>query len=676
MNQTPPSPLPSDPLPTFSTTSLTISWRLQLDHPISQISLARETGDILARDQQGCISLINRAGKLNESIRSRHGFLDAVISDNGQRVCAISEKGILYWLTRNLKLDMKFSVDSQPVTMTLSPHGEYTLISFHQNNPVVYDIKGERIDQFDTTQSLDFMEFVSDAPHVITASDTGSLARYAVHGTPVWKKTIPDPIDDLSITGNGDTLFLATGSDSLQRYSGSGKFEGNYQFNGPVTHTCCSYQGDSIVVLEHETNLVLINRNGQILWNEQMTTPVTDLVLDALGTTILVALENGELVCFSSLDSGNSATTNKPEARQTPLSQDPIPGTETHHDRLPGFSRKPSWRLDISDVSRNTRGSIFHIQEQPFSLSGFIRDRLHIFQIRERKNTTSDVTEHSSSGSSRHWHRSEPIPGSGKLISGAPGIIVAATDRRLIIYSQRSNDFQLLDQAFAQISHLACMQHPRVIVVIESGDQVNGISIDGKRLWSVHTENSIHEAATGLQGHIGVTTDQGELLIFSHEGNQVGNWTPRQPDSLNVAGCNDCFFTYQSREQVIRAHDETGQEIWSTVLPGAAWSLRYLGHFAIATTPQNQIFAVDHTGRVYECSRDLPGSATPCCSIDGGLHLWTQTGTQGELWDWNGSVRWRTRLQTEIPAIVQTSLSGMLLIDGTTIKWFDSQHGS
>ena len=318
MNQTPPSPLPSDPLPTFSTTSLTISWRLQLDHPISQISLARETGDILARDQQGCISLINRAGKLNESIRSRHGFLDAVISDNGQRVCAISEKGILYWLTRNLKLDMKFSVDSQPVTMTLSPHGEYTLISFHQNNPVVYDIKGERIDQFDTTQSLDFMEFVSDAPHVITASDTGSLAKYAVHGPPVWKKIIPDPIDDLSITGNGDTLFLATGSDSLQRYSGSGKFEGNYQFNGPVTHTCCSYQGDSIVVLEHETNLVLINRNGQILWNEQMTTPVTDLVLDALGTTILVALENGELVCFSSLDSGNSATTNKPEARQTP----------------------------------------------------------------------------------------------------------------------------------------------------------------------------------------------------------------------------------------------------------------------------------------------------------------------------------------------------------------------
>ena len=676
MNQTPPSPLPSDPLPAFSTTSLTISWRLQLDHPISQISLARETGDILAWDEQGCISLINRAGKLNESIRSRHGFLDAVISDNGQRVCAISKKGILYWLTRNLQLDMKFSVDSQPVAIALSPHGEYTLVSFHQNNPVVYDVRGKRVDQFDTTQSLEFMEFVSDAPHVITASNTGWLAKYAIPGPAIWEKAIADPIDDLSITGNGDTLFLATGSGGLQRYSGNGKFEGNYNFNGSVTHTSCSYQGDYIVVLEHDTNLALINRNGQILWNGQMTNPVTDQVIDALGKTIIVALVSGELVCFSTLDSDNSDTTDKTEARQTPLSQDPIPGSDTLHDRLPGFSRKPSWRLDISEVSRNIRGAIFHIQEQPFSVSGFIRDRLYVFQIRERKNTIPAVPEHPSPESNRHWHRSEPIPGSGKLISGAPGIVAAATDRRVIIYTQRSNEFQLLDQAFAQISHLVCMQHPRVIVVIETGDQVSGISLYGKRLWIFHTEHNIHEVATGMQGHIGVTTDQGDLLIFSHEGNQVGNWTPRQADSLSVAGCNDYFFTYQSREQVIRAHDETGQEIWSTLLPGAAWNLRYLGHFAIATTPQNQIFAVDHTGRVYECSRGLPGNATPCCSTDGGLHLWTQTGTQGELWDWNGSVRWRTRLETEIPAIVQTSLSGMLLIDGTTIKWFDSQHGS
>src|SRR5262249_21900597 len=91
----PPDPVPARPAPR----SL---WSVRLASAPRGMSLARETGSLLAWDESDSIYLVNRSGELQGRSRPPGGAVAACHADDGSACAAIGARGEVVWLKPDL----------------------------------------------------------------------------------------------------------------------------------------------------------------------------------------------------------------------------------------------------------------------------------------------------------------------------------------------------------------------------------------------------------------------------------------------------------------------------------------------------------------------------------------------------------------------------------------------
>lgn len=637
----------------------TVAWTYVTDAPLMGISLAREAGYVLAWDEGENLVLLDVQGQQLLSSRSPARVTSAAVSDDGSLIAAILDGGRIVFLSRELEPLADRAAPPDATSVTVDPHGRYAAVTTRGAGTHFYTKHGKPAGRFETLQPLVHIRFVPDRPMLLGASAYGILVGVdlaqgdragALEAEVRWQQQLLSNVGRLATTGDGGMVLASCFTHGVQRYDARGHNEGAYHLGGTASHAVPDFAGRTIAVATTEGELAILNQGGNVRWKTALGRGPIGLECDALGRFILHGLPTGEITRLDLESSGQPA-------KPAPVRR----AAESAHGARPGAMRTPEWSVPVAQSEDQAETAVLTVLDQPVRV-GVIsnRNRLQVF-----------------TGSGGALGQAPEIAGIGRILRTAPGWIVAATDRQVVLYDARRNGAQRLDVSLVEVTHLVARPDTYGIAIVQERDRVGRASISGRWVWKRELRSPVEDLAVGPEALTAVTTDDGQLLIFDPAGEPAGQYAADPPEPLSLveapAGspANVVWLTLARRFQVLRGHRQDGRVVWESPIPWEAWQLHAIEGMVIVAAPDGRALAYDGTGHQRAQSRADAAQGVFFAGPNGEAWRVARQGMHLICTDLFGRVNWRTIVEEPLGPLA-AGRAGVAAIIGRSLAWFPS----
>jgi hypothetical protein len=620
--------------------------------PLAGLQLARETGHTLAWDNSRNVYRIDAAGNLAATWTAPEAIETAAISDTASAVAVLSERGTLWWLDAELSNPLQQGVVRKPSALALDPHGQYALLSSLLRTTFVIDRYGKLVTELETSRPLVLTMFLLAEPYWIGAADHGLLGAYTLEGEPQWQDRLWSSVGALAATASGHMILAACYGHGIQRYGLRGDNEGAYQLPGPVRHVACPVDGSAIAATTLEARLTMLDQSGRIQWDAALDETAAGLAVDALGRYLIVGLPAGQIARWDLVPEGEAPI----QSEATPaasVADSGAPALAPPREKQPrgggarrAILRDPDWTTKALRSADDARVAVVDVLDSPLRIALFTADRrLMIFDPTAPPNATAGPMDGGAAvgveAEPGPIHVSERLSGRGRMLRAVPGYVVAATDQQVLVYRAHDNASMVLPTRLVDISHVVLaseravavaasfasapdrflVEFPPVpgiddfrILIVESRDRLSSLRPSGEVVWTRDLETSVQEIASAAEDAIGLTTDDGWLVVYNEDGERRGRRRSQPAEPMALALIMDAsgrfqFATTAPQARLARAYDHDANETWWRPVPFQPWRLVAAGPFAVVLSDDGSTVALDAQGTSYLGPAGVPTDA-------------------------------------------------------------------
>jgi outer membrane protein assembly factor BamB len=277
--------------------SPTLRWSFTADAPLTDLCLARETGEMLVADVSGGLYLLDRRGRVVSLIRTRHAIQRVALADTGAGGTAAFDNRTIVWFDRKLQFDWTREVPDDILAIGMDPHGTHVAIAMADGVTTVLTSESRRASRFETVRPLRYLQLLTTATHLVAAAEHGLVGRYSMRGETIWTEKLWSNVGDLAVTGDGRSLFLAGFAHGVQSYDGAeGTSRGSFVTEGTVSHVACGYARKQLVAATLERHLFAMSDSGDLVWNLTLPEDLTRILMSPLGDWIVLGFASGRIV--------------------------------------------------------------------------------------------------------------------------------------------------------------------------------------------------------------------------------------------------------------------------------------------------------------------------------------------------------------------------------------------
>ena len=272
-----------------------LSWSCRTPGPLDCLRLALETGEILAAHSAGDLATFDRAGG---EIDRQHldGEIRALAwSDTGRGGVALVDDDRLCWFNRNLQPEEWIEFPESTLAVAIDPHGYYAAISLYDGSTLIYDATRKKVGGYSTAIPLTQLQFLSERPAIIGASEQGFLCCHAFDGKLIWKQALSFSVGGMAATAAGENIFLACFMHGVHCYDGDGKQLGSYQLGGTTSQVATSYRPGRLAAVTQENELVLLDVGGQIEFQGPLPDRPCAVACDPMARGVVVGMSGGAI---------------------------------------------------------------------------------------------------------------------------------------------------------------------------------------------------------------------------------------------------------------------------------------------------------------------------------------------------------------------------------------------
>lgn len=274
----------------------TLRWSFFTDAPLSDLRVARETGDVIATDVSGGLYLIDRAGRIQALTRTAHELRRVTWADDGTSGAVLVDEMSVGCFDRNLQFRWMREFAAETLAVAMTPFGSHIAVSLANATNLVYDAENRKVGKFEATRPLSHLQFVHTVPEIIGAAEHACFARYLWNGQLIWTEKLFSNVGDLSISGDGKAIFLAGFAYGVQVFDGSGSGVGSFVTEGTTKLVSTTYQRKLILAATLERNLMCLSTDGDLRWLLQMPDDLVRVVLSPLGDWLVCGFASGRIV--------------------------------------------------------------------------------------------------------------------------------------------------------------------------------------------------------------------------------------------------------------------------------------------------------------------------------------------------------------------------------------------
>ncbi len=277
----------------------TLRWSFSVDAPLTDIRLSRETGEVLAADVSGGLYLLDRRGRVRALTRTRHSVKRLAWSDTGTAGAAILGENTVGWFDRQLQFQWTRDLPDELLSIGIDAYGTHVAAGQADGSNLIYSQSNKKVSRFETVRPIRHIQFLTQKPELLVASEYGFIGRYGLTGVPVWTSKLWSTVGDLAATGDGRGLFLAGFAHGVQAFDGqTGNTRGTFVCEGTVGLVCCGFMKRSVVAYTLERTLFSIDDEGNPQWNVTAPEDIQRIILSPLGDFLICGFSSGRIMRF------------------------------------------------------------------------------------------------------------------------------------------------------------------------------------------------------------------------------------------------------------------------------------------------------------------------------------------------------------------------------------------
>jgi hypothetical protein len=273
-----------------------LRWAFATDDRLTDVQLARESGDVVAADESGGLYHLDRSGRVTALTRTAHQIRLVTIADTGSSGAAVLSDEVLAWFDSHLKLTWTRELPDEVVGLAMTPHGTHVVASLASGANVIYDADKRKVASFESLRPLRHIRWLTSRTGFVAAADYGFFARYSWQGDSEWNERLWSSVSDITTTGDGKTIILAGLAHGLQVYDDHGNAQGSFVLDGTAHVVSTTYQRKRIAAATLERQMVLLDSEGDIKWALHAPDDVTRIHLSPLGDWEIVGFADGRVV--------------------------------------------------------------------------------------------------------------------------------------------------------------------------------------------------------------------------------------------------------------------------------------------------------------------------------------------------------------------------------------------
>ncbi|MEZ6056889.1 MAG: hypothetical protein R3C01_09295 [Planctomycetaceae bacterium] len=276
-----------------------VNWQFVTEGELTALELCAETGEVIVADNSGVLCQLDRRGQIASLTRLNEPVRQLAWSANGELGSCICGERTLHVFGRGLKSLWKLTLPEVVLTVAVAPYGTHLVVTLADGINMIYDAGKNRLCKFETVRPLSFVSFMSESPGFVAAAEHGLLCRHLISGQNEWHQKLWSNVGQLSITGDGATIYTASFAHGIQAFDQSGKNTGSYILDGTVHRVHGTFEPNRILAATVEQSLYWLDADGELMWATKTPESVTSLRCDPLGESALVGLASGRLLSLT-----------------------------------------------------------------------------------------------------------------------------------------------------------------------------------------------------------------------------------------------------------------------------------------------------------------------------------------------------------------------------------------
>ena len=279
----------------------TLRWSFTVDAPLTDVRLARETGEVIAADVSGGLYLLDRRGRVQSLTRTRHALQRVAWCDSGTAGAAAFDNTMVGWFDRRLQFSWTREMPDDVLAISVDPHGTHLAVAMANGVTMVLTSDNGKFSRFETVRPLRHLQLLATSAGMLAAADHGLVGRYALSGSSVWTEKLWSNVGDLAATGDGRNVFLAGFTHGAQLFDGDeGASRGTFVTEGTVGLVACGFAKRHLVAATLERQLFAIDDSGSLVWHLTAPEDINRVLMSPLGDWIVCGFASGRIVRLDS----------------------------------------------------------------------------------------------------------------------------------------------------------------------------------------------------------------------------------------------------------------------------------------------------------------------------------------------------------------------------------------
>jgi hypothetical protein len=131
---------------------------------------------------------------------------------------------------------------------------------------------------------------------LVVAAEYGFFGRYRFNGEEVWKQSLWSTVGELSVTGDGSTLYMAGFAHGLQVFAADGNGQGSFILEGTVSHVSSTFYPQKLIAATLERHLLELRGDGTLKWLLQAPEDIARVIVSPVGDYVIVGLQSGRVL--------------------------------------------------------------------------------------------------------------------------------------------------------------------------------------------------------------------------------------------------------------------------------------------------------------------------------------------------------------------------------------------
>lgn len=272
------------------------AWAFELDQPLADLRLARETGTTLAADLAGGLSLISRSGELIAVTQREAPIRRLAFAETGVAACGLVGPKSLVWLDHELQEVWSRDFKDPIAGMAISPHGTHAVVGFANGVNWILGSDRKKVAEFKTNRPLPHFAFQTGEATLIGAAEHGLIGRFRLDGSTMWTQPLWSNVGDLALVADGKSICLTSFNQGIQLLDAVGQSLGSFVVEGTPALVCSTFGAKLIVVVTLEQHLFCLDTHGDLRWLVQTPEPVIRTALFPVGNALICGFASGQIL--------------------------------------------------------------------------------------------------------------------------------------------------------------------------------------------------------------------------------------------------------------------------------------------------------------------------------------------------------------------------------------------